>query len=261
MSQYWKGLGSALRGLGQGIEAVGRGLQGGVARDALPKHQTLAPFAGKRPTLLADNVFVAPNALVLGDVTIGPNSSVWYGAVVRGDVNSVKIGAKTNVQDCVTVHVAKLNIKGQPAPTLIGDNCTIGHGAVLHACTIEDGCLVGMGATLLDGAKVGQGAIVAAGAVVPPGTAIPGGEIWAGVPAKFLRKAMPEEASFISLSAANYAELAAVHAAENSKTFEEIEVDKARREDRLVREPDYDQHLGLERDPITREITAVAQST
>lgn len=235
-------------------------MQGGVARETLSRHQTLASFGGKRPTL-GDSVFVAPNATITGDVQVGAHSSIWYGAVVRGDVNNVKIGSKTNVQDCVTIHVAKHSISGQPAPTVIGNNCTIGHGAVLHACTVEDGSFVGMGATILDGVKVGKGSIVGAGAVVTPATVIPAGEIWAGAPAKFLRNAAPEEASFIEASATNYASLAAVHASENAKTFEEIEMDKARREDRLQRDPDYDQHLGLERDPVTREITAVAQST
>lgn len=258
---FWRGLGSALRSFGQSIEAAGRGLQGGIAREGLSRHQTLQAFAGKRPKLLGDDVFVAPSASVLGDVTIGPNSSVWYGAVVRGDVNSVRIGSKTNVQDNVTVHVAKHSISGQPAATVIGDSCTIGHGAVLHACTLEDGCLVGMGATLLDGVKVGKGSVVAAGAVVRPGTAVPAGEVWAGAPARFLRKAAPEEAAFIEESAANYAELAAMHADENGKTFEEIEMDKARREDRLQRDPDYDGHLGVERDPVSREIIKVAEST
>lgn len=206
-------------------------------------------------------MFIAPTASVMGDVTIGRGSSVWYNAILRGDVNSITVGERTNIQDGVVVHVAKNNPDNKPLPTIIGNNVTIGHGATIHAATIQDGSLVGMGATLLDGAKVEASSIVAAGAMVRPGTVIPTGQVWAGNPAKFLRALSPEEAAFINASAANYAELAAVHAVENAKSAEELAVDAQNREDRLERDPDYDSHMGIERDPITREITAQASST
>lgn len=172
-----------------------------------------------------DGVFIAPNANVLGDVKIGSGSSIWYGATLRGDVNWIEIGTNTNVQDNVVVHVAKHSIDGKPAPTKIGNNCTIGHCATIHAATVGDNCLIGMGATLLDGSSVGAGSIVAAGAVVTPRTAIPSGQVWAGSPAKFLRNLEADEKEFISKSASNYSKLADVHRFENGKTFEELLVE------------------------------------
>lgn len=236
------------------MERLGLGMQGSLGyKESLSKHRALQPFEGSRPSLGTD-IFVAPNASLIGNVRLGDQSSVWYGAVLRGDVNSITVGRNTNIQDAAVVHVARHSL-GEPHPTVIGDNVTIGHGAMIHACTIESNCLVGMGATVLDGAKVTSGSIVAAGALVTPGTVVPKGEIWAGRPAKLLRKLEPEEAAFVTRSAANYAVLAAEHAVENAKTFPEVELDKARRRDRLLRDPDYDQHLGVERDPITREVT------
>eukprot|EP00195_Chlamydomonas_chlamydogama_P010266 CAMPEP_0202891236 /NCGR_PEP_ID=MMETSP1392-20130828/1347_1 /ASSEMBLY_ACC=CAM_ASM_000868 /TAXON_ID=225041 /ORGANISM="Chlamydomonas chlamydogama, Strain SAG 11-48b" /LENGTH=276 /DNA_ID=CAMNT_0049574929 /DNA_START=203 /DNA_END=1033 /DNA_ORIENTATION=+ len=172
-----------------------------------------------------ENVFIAPNANVMGDVKIGSNSSVWYGAVLRGDVNGIEIGSNTNIQDNAIIHVGKHSIDGKAAPTIIGSNVTVGHCATVHAAQIGDNCLIGMGSTVLDGAQVGSGSIVAAGAVVPPKTVIPSGQVWAGNPAKFLRNLSPEEQAFISKSASNYAELADQHRFENGKTFEELYVE------------------------------------
>ncbi|KAK9829503.1 hypothetical protein WJX72_006243 [[Myrmecia] bisecta] len=257
----WKTLGSILRQTGKAFENVGCGVQGKYAyREALPKHRTLQPFGSKRPSLGQDT-FVAPNASLIGDVSVGRNSSVWYGAVLRGDVNSIRVGENTNIQDGVIVHVAKNNPQNKPAPTLIGSNVTVGHGAIVHACTIEDGALVGMGATLLDGVTVEKGSIVAAGSLVRAGSTVSSGQIWAGNPAKFLRSLEEGEAAFINQSAVNYASLAAVHAEENAKTVEEIEEDKAKRLDRAQRDPDYDSHLGLERDPVSRAILHTADHT
>lgn len=205
--------------------------------------------------------FVAPSASLIGKVSLGKGSSVWYNAVLRGDVNEIRIGENTNVQDGVIIHVAKNNASGISLPTVIGSNVTIGHGATVHAATIEDGSLVGMGATVLDGSKVEKGSILAAGAVLTPKKVVPTGQVWAGNPAKFLRDLDEDEASFILQSANNYAALAAVHSAENSKSFEEIQIDKERRRDARERDPDYDSHLGLERDPITREITNSSGTT
>jgi carbonic anhydrase/acetyltransferase-like protein (isoleucine patch superfamily) len=140
-------------------------------------------------------------------------------------VNGIEVGSNTNIQDNAVVHVAKHSISGKPAPTLIGSYVTIGHCATVHACTIGDNVLIGMGATVLDGAKVESGSIVAAGAVVPPKAVVPTGEVWAGSPAKFLRKLEPEEKEFITTSAINYSSLADVHRFENGKTFEELFVE------------------------------------
>src|SRR5215510_9004413 len=125
-------------------------------------------FEGARPQL-GRGVFLAETCAVIGDVVIGDESSIWYGTVLRGDGYPIRIGARTNLQDGTIVHVTT----GQFA-TVIGDDCTIGHAAIVHACTIEDRCLIGMGATILDGARVGRGSLVGAGALITPGTDIPG---------------------------------------------------------------------------------------
>lgn len=224
------------------------------------KAQTLSPYAGASPKL-GDQVFVAPNASVIGNVSIGAGSSIWYGAVLRGDVNSISIGEKTNIQDNVMIHVAKHNAAGKPLPTIIGSSVTVGHGATIHAATIDDGAVIGMGSIIMDGAHVQRGSIVAAGSLVVPGTVVKTGQIWAGTPAKHLRDFVDGEEQFIHQAADDYAALAAVHAEENAKTFAEVELDDARRADRRQRDPDYDAQQGVERDPYSREIVTVAQST
>jgi carbonic anhydrase/acetyltransferase-like protein (isoleucine patch superfamily) len=145
------------------------------------------PFGGVSPTL-GENVFLAPGAYVVGDVHIGAQSSVWFGAVVRGDVGWVRIGARSNIQDGSVVHVT-----GGRANTTIGDEVTVGHRAILHGCVVEDGCLIGMGSVVMDDARIGEASIVAAGAVVPPGMMVPPGSVVVGVPAKIVRPARPEE--------------------------------------------------------------------
>jgi gamma-carbonic anhydrase len=180
--------------------------------------------------------FIAPSASVIGDVTIGEKSSVWYGAVLRGDVNSIRIGAQTNIQDNTVIHVAKTNVGGVAAPTIIGDRVTVGHNAILHACTVKDDAFVGMGATVMDGAVV------------------PTGQLWAGAPAKFMRDMTAEEKAFTATSAETYAEVGAVHAAENDKSFEELEYDKAARRMQRERDPDYDSHLGIERSQVKVQV-------
>ena len=123
----------------------------------------ILPWNGVNPTI-ADDAFVAPNATIIGDTEIGPLSSIWFNVVLRGDVNHIRIGARTNIQDGTIVHVATNSY-----PTLIGDNVLIGHMAVIHACNLEDGCFIGMAATVMDGAVIEAGAMVAAGALVSPG--------------------------------------------------------------------------------------------
>ncbi|EIE20136.1 gamma-carbonic anhydrase [Coccomyxa subellipsoidea C-169] len=259
--KIFKLFGSVARQTGQTLDSIGLKIQGQYGyKEGVPTHQTLQGYLGKRPTL-GTGAFVAPNASVIGDVKLGNNSSVWYGAVLRGDVNHIVVGNNTNIQDGVTVHVARHNPQGKVAPTTIGNNVTVGHGAIIHAATVEDNVLVGMGATILDGVTVQKGSVVAAGAVVTPGKTVPSGEVWAGNPAKMLRKLEEEEAGFIAQAANDYAALAAVHAAENGKGMEEILLDNARREDRARRSLDYDSHMGVERDPISREIISTASHT
>lgn len=128
------------------------------------------------PTIAA-SAWVAETATVRADVTLAEHASVWFGAVLRGDEAPIEVGARSNIQDCAVVHVAREH------PVRIGADVTVGHGAVVHGCTIEDGALIGMGATVLDGAVVGAGAMVAAGALVPPGMRVPPGMLAVGVPA------------------------------------------------------------------------------
>lgn len=133
---------------------------------------------------LGNDCWVAPNATIVGDVTMGEECSVWFNAVVRGDVNSIKIGNRTNIQDNAVIHCTY-----EKAATVIGDNVSIGHTAIVHGCTLEDNVLIGMGAIVMDHAVVQTGAIVAAGAVVLEGTVVEAGAIYAGVPAKKVKMA------------------------------------------------------------------------
>lgn len=156
---------------------------------------------GDRSPSLAEDVLVAPGARIYGDVTIGAGSSVWFNAVIRGDVHWVRIGAMTNVQDGSVLHVTH-----DTAPLQIGDRVTIGHAAIVHGCTIGDDCLIGMGATVLDGAVLEERCMVAAGALVSPGTRVRSGTIVAGVPARPLRELRPQELADLPASAQRYYE-------------------------------------------------------
>jgi carbonic anhydrase/acetyltransferase-like protein (isoleucine patch superfamily) len=158
-------------------------------------------YGGKQP-VLGRGVFLAENCSVIGDVEIGEESSIWYGTVVRGDVMPIRIGARTSIQDNTVIHVSS-DFSG----TIVGDDCTVGHAAILHACTVEDFCLIGMGAILLDGARVGRGSLVGAGALVTPGTDIPPGSLVIGSPARVKRAVSNEERAQIEYGARHYVEL------------------------------------------------------
>ena len=158
----------------------------------------LRPYRNILPTV-DPTAFVDVSAQVIGDVHLGFDSSVWMNVVIRGDVNSIRIGARTNVQDLTLVHVMR-----DTNPTVIGDNVTIGHSAVIHGCTIEDRCLIGMGAILLNGCRIGTGSIVAAGALVPEGMIVPPGSMVMGMPAKVKRPLTVEEDTSIQWYADNY---------------------------------------------------------
>ncbi|MQL78861.1 hypothetical protein Taro_011311 [Colocasia esculenta] len=243
-----------IRETGQAMDRLGCRLQGNYYfQEQLSRHRTLMNIFDKVPSVDKD-AFLAPSASIIGDVEVGPRSSIWYGCVLRvlihspGDVNSIRVGSGTNIQDNSLVHVAKSNLAGKVLPTIIGDSVTIGHSAVLHGCTVEDEAFVGMGATLLDGVVVEKNGMVAAGALVKQNTRIPSGEVWGGNPAKFLRKLTEEEIAFISQSALNYTNLAQVHAAENAKTFDEIEFEKVLRKKFARRDEEYDSMLGVVRE-------------
>ena len=147
---------------------------------------------------IGEGTFVAENATIVGDVTIGRGCSIWFNAVLRGDVNSIRIGNNVNVQDGAVLHTLY-----EKSTIEIGDNVSIGHNVTIHGATIKDGALVGMGATVLDHAVVGEGAIVAANALVLSNTVIEPGSMWAGVPAKFVKKVDPEQSKELNQKIAN----------------------------------------------------------
>lgn len=161
----------------------------------------ILPFNNIMPRI-SPEAFIAPGAVIIGDVEIGPETNVWFGCVIRGDVNTIRIGSRTNIQDGTVVHVTY-----KTGPTVIGSGVTIGHQATIHACTLEDGCFVGMGATLLDGAVVERGGMVAAGALLAPRKRVPTGELWAGNPAKLFREMTQAEKDYIPVSAKHYVDL------------------------------------------------------
>ncbi len=154
---------------------------------------------------------MAPGAVVVGDVEIGPDASIWYGTVVRGDVHHVRIGARYNVQDNCVLHVTKGRFACE-----VGEEVTVGHRAVVHGCTVGDGALVGIGAVVLDGAHVGDGALVGAGAVVAPGVRIEAGGLAVGVPARVVRQVTEEERVLQRRRTLDYVETARAHAREDS---------------------------------------------
>ncbi len=167
-----------------------------------PSSLTLLSLAGVSPRV-APNAFVAPTAVLIGDVEIGPQSGVWFHCVLRGDTNVIRIGARSNIQDGTIIHV-----NADTFPTIIGDDVTVGHAAIIHACTLRDRAFVGMGATVLDGAEIAEGGMLAAGALLTPGKRIGPGEIWQGAPARFWRVLSDEDQAKFARTSVHYVELA-----------------------------------------------------
>jgi carbonic anhydrase/acetyltransferase-like protein (isoleucine patch superfamily) len=160
--------------------------------------QMIRPYQGVSPTI-PSSCYIDVSAQVIGDVVLGENASVWMNAVVRGDVNSIRIGANSNVQDCAVLHGMRYVY-----PVIIGDWVTIGHNATVHGCVIEDYCLIGMGCTILNNCRIGEGSIIAAGAVLPENTIIPPNSLVAGVPGKVRRTLGEEDRKLIIKYATNY---------------------------------------------------------
>jgi len=158
----------------------------------------IRPYDGKSPRL-GDRVFVADNAALIGDVEIGNDCSIWYATTIRGDVHFIRIGSRTNVQDNCTIHVTHAKW-----PAVIAEEVTIGHGAIVHGCTVHRGALIGMGSRVLDGAVVGESALVGAGALVPEGMHVPARTLVVGVPAKVKRALTEEELARLDQSWRNY---------------------------------------------------------
>src|ERR1700735_3175756 len=166
-------------------------------------------YQGHTPVIPA-SCYIDVSAQLIGDVQLGEHSSVWMNAVVRGDVNSIRIGANTNVQDCAVLHGMR-----HVYPVHVGDWVTIGHNATVHGCVLGDAVLVGMGATILNDARIGEGSIIAAGAVIPEHTVIPPNSLVAGVPGKVRRTLGPEDRELILKYARNYLDYTAIYLAQN----------------------------------------------
>ena len=170
-------------------------------------------FEGHQPDIHA-SVYIDEQALVVGEVSIGEDSSVWPMSVVRGDVNSIEIGERTNIQDGSVLHVTHDSEYAEGGmPLVIGSDVTVGHKVILHACQVEDGCLIGMGATVLDGALIRAGSMIGAGALVPPGKVLEGGYLYLGSPVKQVRELTEKEKRFLEYSAAHYVRLKNRHKA------------------------------------------------
>lgn len=166
------------------------------------------PFEGATPKVAPD-AFIAPTAALIGQVTIGPKAGIWFHCVLRGDTNFITVGARSNIQDGTIVHV-----NAGTMPTIIGEDVTVGHACIIHACTLKDRAFVGMGATVLDGAVIEEGGMLAAGGLLTPGKRIGPGEIWSGSPARLWRVLSAEDQAKFGRTAAHYVELGARHRAE-----------------------------------------------
>jgi carbonic anhydrase/acetyltransferase-like protein (isoleucine patch superfamily) len=217
-------LGGTVRESGQALDRLGAALQGNYAyKEQLCRHRRVMGLYDSRPSISSD-VFIAPDAAVIGNVQVGEGASLWYGAVLRGDVNSIKIGKKSSIGNRTVVHSSGGNV--MPAsPAQIGDNVVVGDGVVLHGCTLQNECKVEDGAVVYDGVVVEKNAIVGPGAVVTAGKRVVSGQYWAGNPAKPLRDVTPEEAkAILELAEYRYTQ-AKAHEKEMLKSAEEKEVD------------------------------------
>lgn len=169
-------------------------------------------YQGVSPNI-ASNVFIAPSADVIGDIVVGENSSIWFGVVIRADVNAIRVGKNTNIQDMSMIHVTHYTKadKSDGNPTIIGDNVTIGHRVMLHGCTIKDACLIGMSSTILDGAIIAEESIVGAGSLITKNKVFPPRSLIMGNPAKLVRELTPEEIASLYQSADNYIKFMATY--------------------------------------------------
>jgi gamma-carbonic anhydrase len=158
----------------------------------------ILPVLGKSP-VMGENCWIAPNATLVGDLSMGNDCTVWFNAVIRADVNRIQIGERVNIQDGAVIHCTY-----QKTATIIGDRVSIGHNAIVHGCVIENEVLIGMGAIIMDGAQIGKNAIIGAGAVVTQNTIVPPGTIWVGNPAKYLKDVSPEAGEVFLRTANNY---------------------------------------------------------
>eukprot|EP01094_Clydonella_sp_ATCC50884_P022098 TRINITY_DN5007_c0_g1_i2.p2 TRINITY_DN5007_c0_g1~~TRINITY_DN5007_c0_g1_i2.p2 ORF type:complete len:244 (-),score=91.05 TRINITY_DN5007_c0_g1_i2:43-774(-) len=229
--------GRALRETGQALERVGMRLQGDYAFvESLNRHRRLLALYDKKP-LLRKDVFVAPNASLIGDVSVGAGSTVWYSSVLRGDVNTIKVGEKSSIGDNCVVHVSSAShgAFGGAASTNIGNGVVVESGSILHGCELRDGSKVGSGSVVFDGAVLEEGAVLAPGSLLTANKRVPAGQLWGGRPASFMRELTPEEKSSLARSSQDEYERAKRHEDEHKLTAE----DRAKRADQeLYHKPD-----------------------
>lgn len=225
---------SAIRTTGHIFDLTGRSLECNAFVDKLQPALKNVKYAGTSPAVKA--AFVAPCATVVGKVNIGSSSSVWYGAVVRGDVNTIKIGDNVSIGDRVMVHCS--GTKSEYATT-VGNNVLIRPGAIIHGATLEEGCFVGEGAQVMDGAKVGKNSIILPGAVVPPGKAVPANQVWGGCPAKMVREVTNMDAQSTAEQLESSSADARLHATETAKSWQEILLDEEEEYQIKNRQPYY----------------------
>ena len=235
-------LGKALRAMGQALDTVGRSFE------VMPYVEKLQPSTramrlGPHIPVIT-NAFVAPTATVIGQVTVGSRSSIWYGAVLRGDVNTITIGDGVTIGDRAMVHCSSAATYNKP--TVIGNHVVVGAGVIVHGATLADESMVGEGAQVLDGATVQKHAIVAPGALVPMGKVVPSGQLWAGVPAVYVRDVTVAEVAHIATTATENMTLAAVHAAEAAKGWEVVEEDEYNWQQAVRRNESYWKRLSPE---------------
>ncbi len=174
---------------------------------------TILPFEGKAPAI-HETAFVAPGARIIGDVTLGAHASIWYNCVLRGDIHAIVVGARSNVQDGSVFHVEGPRPDTEGCPTIVGEDCVVGHMAVIHGAVLEDRAFVGMGAVAMDACLIGEGAMLGAGALLSPGKAIPSREIWVGRPARLLKQQSEAQVAKIRFQTDRYCRLAERHMAE-----------------------------------------------
>jgi len=165
----------------------------------------IRPFQNKHPQI-PSSCYISESVDILGDVVLGEEVNVWFGSVIRGDMNYIRIGRRTNIQDNCTIHVTT-----DTAPTVIGEEVTVGHNAIIHGCTVEDRCLIGMGAIILDNAVIGEGSIIGAGALIPPGHVVSPRSLYVGVPAKRIREVTQAEYDDIVERAQHYIDFAGMY--------------------------------------------------
>uniref|UniRef100_A0A7S3D3U5 Gamma carbonic anhydrase n=1 Tax=Palpitomonas bilix TaxID=652834 RepID=A0A7S3D3U5_9EUKA len=244
LAGYGKALAGVCRTVGRGLISTGYALQGVATKETFCGHRAVVSFKGATPSLGA-NTFVAPSAAVIGRVTVGSGSSVWNGAVVRGDVNEIKIGNNSAIQEGAVVHVTTPSGSSAGYSTSIGNNVVVGNNSIVHAATLGNFVTVGANAQVLDGAIVEDMSCIAPGAVVTPNTKIASGELWAGNPAKKLRVLSDSEKEALKSASAEIQALGASYNNEYSKPWQQVELEKEAREARQERSADYDSHIGI----------------